>query len=86
MIFVSRVGLALLCIVILASTKAFGETSSPSVHWGSLAFPDQYSTLTTGLTLNRFTPTDGTGAKYDSTVPSVGVNRLSVSPVVSVEY
>ena len=80
MFFVSRVGLALLCIVILASTKAFGETSSPSVHWGSLAFPDQYSTLTTGLTLNRFTPTDGTGAKYDSTVPNtLGFNFMTLS-------
>ena len=80
MFFVPRVGFALLLIVILASTKAIGETSSPSVHWGSLAFPDQYSTLTTGLTLDRFTPTDGTGAKYDSTVPNtLGFNLITLS-------
>ena len=64
----------------LVGSTAFGETPAPSVHWGSLAFPDQYSTLTTGLTLNRFTPIDGTGGKYDSTVPNtMGFNMVTFS-------
>ena len=64
----------------LIGSTAFGETPAPSVHWGSLAFPDQYSTLTTGLTLNRFTPIDGTGGKYDSTVANTqGFNLITFS-------
>lgn len=64
----------------LVGSVAFAESPAPSVHWGSLAFPDQYSTLTTGLTLNRFTPTDGTGAQYDSTVPNtLGLNLITFS-------
>jgi len=64
----------------LFKSTAFGESPAPSVHWGSLAFPDQYSTLTTGLTLNRFTPIDGAGATYDSTVPNtLGFNLLTFS-------
>jgi hypothetical protein len=70
----------LLLILMLTTTEAFGEAPAPSVHWGSLAFPDQYSTLTTGLTLDRFTPTDGAGNKFDSTVPNtLGFNLISFS-------
>jgi hypothetical protein len=66
--------------LMLTSTKAFGEAPAPSVHWGSLSFPDQYSTLTTGLILDRFTPTDGGGAKYDSTVAqTLGFNLVTLS-------
>jgi hypothetical protein len=71
-----------LCIlfVMMFSTLALGETPAPSVHWGSLAFPDQYSTLTTGLTLDRFTPTDGVGNKFDSTVTqTLGLNLITLS-------
>jgi len=64
----------------LICPKAFGETPAPSVHWGSLAFPDQYSTFTTGFTTDRFTPTDGGGSKYDSTVPNtLGFNLITFS-------
>ncbi|MGH7217226.1 MAG: hypothetical protein ACREIG_08325 [Nitrospiraceae bacterium] len=50
------------------------------MHWGSLAFPDQYSTFTTGFTTDRFTPTDGAGSKYDSTVPNtLGLNFITFS-------
>ena len=69
-----------LLLVGLAYSQAWSETPAPSVHWGSLAFPDQYSTLTTGLTLDRFTPTDGIGGIYDSTVPNtLGLNLITVS-------
>src|SRR5262249_4276707 len=72
--------LSVLFLFWLFGSTAFGETPAPSVHWGSLAFPDQYSTLTTGLTLNRFTPIDGAGNKYDSTVPNtLGFNLITFS-------
>ena len=56
------------------------ESPAPSVHWGSTAFPDQYTTVTSGLTLNRFTPVDGLGNKYDSTVgTTLGFNLMTLS-------
>lgn len=55
------------CRVELVPSLAWSESPVPSVHWGSTAFPDQYSTMTTGVTLNRFTPFDDTAGKYDST-------------------
>lgn len=59
---------------------AWSETPAPSIHWGSLSFPDQYSTVTGGLTLDRFTPTDGYGARYDSTVGNtIGFNLITFS-------
>ena len=64
----------------MATTPALSETPAPSVHWGSMAFPDQYSTFTGGLTLDRFTPTDGLGNKYDSTVGNtLGFNLMTFS-------
>lgn len=76
----SRVLSGVLLAVILACSHAFAEAPAPSVHWGSLSFPDQYSTLTTGLTLNRFTPTDGAGTKYDSTIQqTLGFNLITLS-------
>jgi len=69
-----------LLLVGLISTPAWSENPAPSVHWGSTAFPDQYSTLTGGLTLNRFTPVDGLGNKYDSTVGNtLGFNLITLS-------
>ncbi len=59
---------------------AWSESPAPSVHWGSMAFPDQYSTFMGGLTLDRFTPTDGLGNKYDSTVGNtLGFNLITFS-------
>ena len=69
-----------LLLVGVTSTPAWSESPAPSVHWGSTAFPDQYSTLTGGLTLNRFTPVDGLGNKYDSTVGNtLGFNLITLS-------
>jgi hypothetical protein len=71
---------SILLLVAMDSRPAWSETPAPSVHWGSLAFPDQYSTFTSGLTLDRFTPTDGNGAKYDSTVANtIGFNLITFS-------
>ena len=47
----------------LNASPARSESPAPSVHWGSTAFPDQYTMVTSGLTLNRFTPVDGLGNK-----------------------
>ena len=61
-------------------SPAWSESPAPTVHWGGAAFPDQYSTVTTGLTLNRFTPVDGLGNKYDSTVSNtLGFNLITLS-------
>ena len=72
----------LLCILLamMFPRLVLGETPGPSVHWGSSAFPDQYSILTTGLTLDRFTSTDGMGNKFDSTVAqTLGLNLITLS-------
>jgi hypothetical protein len=67
-------------VVGLFHSPAWSESPAPSVHWGAMAFPDQYSTFTGGLTLNRFTPTDGLGNKYDSTVGNtLGFNLITMS-------
>lgn len=72
--------LGMVLLVGMVTTPARSESPAPSVHWGSMAFPDQYSTLTGGLTLNRFTPIDGLGNKYDSTVSdTLGFNIITMS-------
>lgn len=81
--WLSRRVVLLLVVLFIAGSyapPAWSEAPAPSVHWGSMAFPDQYSTVTTGLTLNRFTPIDGTGGKYDSTVGNtLGFNLMTLS-------
>lgn len=70
----------LVLFMMLVSAPAWSESPAPSVHWGAMAFPDQYSTLTGGLTLNRFTPIDGLGNKFDSTVENtLGFNLITMS-------
>ncbi len=72
--------LGIFLVLGLASTPVWSETPAPSVHWGAMAFPDQYSTFTGGLTLNRFTPTDGLGNRFDSTVENtLGFNLITMS-------
>ena len=72
--------LTALLLIGVDGVPAWSEAPAPSVHWGSMAFPDQYSTFTGGLTLNRFTPIDGLGNKYDSTVGNtLGFNLITFS-------
>ncbi|NJN69162.1 MAG: hypothetical protein HC801_01830 [Nitrospira sp.] len=72
--------LSMFLVVVFSSSPVWSESPAPSVHWGAMAFPDQYSTFTGGLTLNRFTPTDGLGNKYDSTVGNtLGFNLITMS-------
>lgn len=64
----------------IVATPAWSETAAPSVHWGSMAFPDQYTLLRAGITFNRFTPIDGLGDRYDSTVDhTLGFNFATLS-------
>ena len=44
------------------------ETPAPSVHWGSIAYPDQFNTVQIGGTFNRFSEFDGQGTRYHSTI------------------
>ncbi|MBP8116423.1 MAG: hypothetical protein KAY09_01705 [Nitrospira sp.] len=75
-----KILLAMLLALIWVVPQGLAEAPAPSVHWGALAFPDQYSTLTAGLILNRFTPTDGAGTKYDSTISqTLGFNLITLS-------
>jgi len=79
---VTRVLCVLLLFLVIGFDPApvWSEAPAPSVHWGSMAFPDQYSTFTGGLTLNRFTPVDGVGNKYDSTIGNtLGFNLITLS-------
>ncbi len=79
--------LSTLLVVVLSSSPVWSESPAPSVHWGSMAFPDQYSTATGGLILNRFTPVDGLGNKYDSTVGNtLGFNLITLSWTKHWEY
>jgi hypothetical protein len=72
--------LGVLTFFVFDCAPARSEAPAPSAHWGSISFPDQYSTFTGGLTLNRFTPVDGNGTRYDSTVPNtLGFNLITLS-------
>ena len=56
------------------------ETPAPSVHWGSIAYPDQFNTMQLGGTFNRFTLFDGSGNRYHSTLnESFGLNFATAS-------
>lgn len=70
----------LILALALAALPAFSETPSPSAHWGALAFPDAFTTLEAGVSFDRFTPADGLGVQYNSTVTdALGFNILSAS-------
>jgi hypothetical protein len=67
-----------LCLVISPAT-AKAESPAPSVHWGALAYPDQYRTLDAGMTFNRFTDLSAT-SRYDSTIhETMGFNFATLS-------
>ncbi len=75
-------GGSLLLLVLLSPAIVLGESPAPTVHWGGLGYPDQYTSLTTGLTVNRFTEFDNTASptRYDSTINNTfGLNFISLS-------
>lgn len=53
---------------ILFVPDLMAETPAPSVHWGSIAYPDQFNTAQIGGTFNRFSEFDGQGTRYHSTI------------------
>lgn len=71
--------LAVLIPVVTLATTAHGESPALTVHWGGLAYPDQYSSLTLGYTGNRFTEFDGEGRRYNNIRETMGLNFGSVS-------
>ncbi len=77
--FFSCVGLVVsLCGSVVAPLHA--ETPAPSVHWGSIAYPDQFDSLRIGGTFNRFTEFSGSGSRYHSTIhESFGLNFATLS-------
>jgi hypothetical protein len=69
---------ALLVVGIVPFVQA--ETPAPSVHWGSIAYPDQFNALQLGGTFNRFSQFDGAGNRYHSTLnESFGLNFATAS-------
>ena len=65
---------------LLLAPHLMAETPAPSVHWGSIAYPDQFNTVQVGGTFNRFSEFDGQGTRYHSTInESFGLNFATVS-------
>jgi hypothetical protein len=65
---------------ILCVPHLLAETPAPSVHWGSIAYPDQFNTVQVGGTFNSFTEFDGKGTRYQSTIhESFGLNFATAS-------
>ncbi len=58
---------------------AHAENVAPSVHWGAIDYPDLDRTLLTGLTVNRFTEFNGSGARFNSLHQTDGFNFATVS-------
>ncbi len=74
-----RPTIVLVLLLTAFRATAWAETPAPSVHWGAIAYPDQERTLTTGLTLNRFTQYDGAGKQYNDINQTMGFNFASLS-------
>jgi hypothetical protein len=67
-----------LCLVVGTETVQ-AESPAPSVHWGALAYPDQYRTLDAGVTFNRFTEFSAHD-RYNSTIrETMGFNFATLS-------
>lgn len=59
---------------------SLAEPPAPSVHWGSLAYPDQQRTLSMGFTMNRFTEFNVNGRAFTPTVKeTIGLNFATLS-------
>ncbi len=77
-----RVGRIVFLVLFAVLALVEAESPSPAVHWGGIGYPDQHTTLTAGLTVNRFTEFDKEvpPTRYDSTLrETFGLNLLSLS-------
>ena len=63
----------------ILTTPTFAETSAPAIHWGALGYPDQVPTLTTGLSIFRFTEFNGDGKRFNGIKETIGLNLITVS-------
>lgn len=70
------VGIA--CLALL-SKEVRGESPAPSVHWGSISYPDQGRLLEIGLALNRFTEFNSSRSRYNSIQETSGFNFGTIS-------
>ena len=61
------------------AAPASGESPSPSVHWGAIAYPDQARLLDAGLTLNRFTEFNSSRDRYNAINETAGYNFATLS-------
>jgi hypothetical protein len=72
--------LALVATLAWGSQEILAEPPAPSLHWGALGYPDPERTLMAGITLNRFTESNGRGERYDSTIrETIGLNFPSLT-------
>jgi len=67
-----------LALLGIAATAA-AETPAPSVHWGAISYPDRDRTLAAGMTFNRFTEFNGSGARFNNIHESSGFNFATVT-------
>ncbi len=75
-----------LAIVCMASVSCwiriapvFAETPAPGIHWGALGYPDQEPTLTTGLSIFRFTEFNAEGERFNDIKETIGLNLITMS-------
>ncbi len=61
------------------SPPVHAETPAPFIHWGAISYPDQESSLTTGLSLFRFTEFNGEGEKFNEIDETIGLNLITLS-------
>jgi hypothetical protein len=73
-----RLLVGIVCCALL-SKEVWGESPAPSVHWGSISYPDQERLLETGLTLNRFTEFNSSRSRYNSIQETSGFNFGTIS-------
>ena len=59
--------------------SVFAETAAPGIHWGALGYPDQEATLTTGLSIFRFTEFNGKGERFNGIKETIGLNLITMS-------
>lgn len=75
--------LSLLGVSLVQARQAHAEAPAPSVHWGALAYPDQFNSIDFGGTFNRFTQqgfnTDGRLSVFNSTNDTMGFNQATAS-------
>jgi len=72
-------GWALLFIFLLCVEGGHCESPSPSVHWGAISYPDQHSSRSLGVTINRFTEFDNDRSRYNPIDQTVGFNFAFLS-------